>query len=118
MPTDPARVRRTDKGEPERCPVWTLHKIYSDEETQAWVQTGCRSAGIGCIECKAPIMRAINQELAPIQEKINYYQANPKEVGAVLAEGAQRARITAQQTLSEVNEAMGLKYPFAEKEQN
>lgn len=116
MPTDPARVRRSDKGEPERCPVWPLHKVYSSEETQAWVQTGCRLAGIGCVECKTPLIKAINEELAPIQEKIHYYETHPEEVSAVLQQGAQQARKTAQHTLHEVKQAMGLVYPFIEKE--
>jgi tryptophanyl-tRNA synthetase len=116
MPTDPARVRRSDKGEPERCPVWSLHKVYSSEETKAWVQIGCRSAGIGCVECKAPLIKSINEELAPIQEKIRYYETHPEEVSAVLQQGAQQARKTAQRTLQEVKQAMGLVYPFIEKE--
>jgi tryptophanyl-tRNA synthetase len=116
MPTDPARVRRTDKGEPERCPVWQFHKIYSDEDTKEWVQTGCRSAGIGCVECKAPIIKAINEELAPIQEKMQHYHANPDEVSAILEQGTIDARKTAEQTLSEVKKAMGLIYPYMKKE--
>jgi tryptophanyl-tRNA synthetase len=110
MPTDPARVRRTDPGEPERCPVWSFHKVYSDEATKEWVQKGCRSAGIGCVECKAPVIKAVNEELAPIQEKINEYTARPDEVYAILEQGAQQARVTAQQTLTQVKEAMGLNY--------
>lgn len=115
MPTDPARVRRTDKGEPERCPVWQFHKVYSDEATKEWVQTGCRSAGIGCVDCKGPVIKAINEELAPIQEKMQYYQARPKEVSDILQDGTQRAKRTAQHTLLAVNDAMGLTYPFIEK---
>ncbi len=116
MPTDPARIRRTDKGEPERCPVWSLHKVYSDEATKEWVEIGCRNAGIGCIECKAPIIKAINTELSPIQEKIHYYQSKPQEVTDILLQGAQQAKQTAQQTLSAVKDAMGLHYPFMNKE--
>lgn len=118
MPTDPARVRRTDKGEPERCPVWQFHKVYSDEATKEWVQTGCRSAGIGCIDCKAPVIKAVQQELAPIQEKMQHYQARPQEVATLLQQGMQRAKKTAQQTLSEVKSAMGLSYPYMEKEKD
>ncbi len=110
MPTDPARIRRTDKGEPERCPVWSFHKVYSDEDTKNWVQTGCRSAGIGCVECKGPVIKAINEELAPIQEKMAHYHAKPDEVSAILNEGALEARKTAQHTLYEVKKAMGLIY--------
>ncbi|HLF66485.1 MAG TPA: tryptophan--tRNA ligase [Gammaproteobacteria bacterium] len=112
MPTDPARVRRTDKGDPERCPVWSLHKVYNDEATLEWVQTGCRSAGIGCLECKAPLIRAVNAELSPIQEKMADMQAHPEKVYAALEQGAAAARLTAQQTLTEVKEVMGLAYPF------
>lgn len=117
MPTDPARVRRTDKGEPERCPVWGLHKVYNDEETNAWVQQGCRTAGIGCIECKAPLIHAVNAELAPIQEKIAHYQANPKQVEQILEAGTVAAHQRAGQTLQEMNQAMGLDYPFLHKEE-
>ena len=67
MPTDPARIRRTDPGNPEICPVWSFHKIYSDESTKSWVQEGCRSAGIGCLECKEPVIQAVTAELEPIR---------------------------------------------------
>ena len=110
MPTDPARVRRTDPGEPEKCPVWDLHKIYSPADTQEWVQTGCRSAGIGCLDCKKPVIEAINIELKPIREKAAELQAKPSVVKNVLAEGAEKARVVAQQTLQEVRAAMGLDY--------
>src|SRR5690606_1706317 len=69
MPTDPARVKRTDPGEPERCPVWQFHQVYSDEKTKEWVQTGCRSAGIGCLECKQPVIDAVLAEQAPMRER-------------------------------------------------
>ncbi|MGA2654757.1 MAG: tryptophan--tRNA ligase [Gammaproteobacteria bacterium] len=117
MPTDPARVRRTDKGEPERCPVWSFHKVYSDEDTKQWVQTGCRSAGIGCVECKGPVIKAINEELAPIQEKMAHFHAKPEEVSAILDEGTQNAKKTAQHTLCAVKKAMGLVYPYLNKEE-
>ena len=74
MPTDPARVKRTDPGEPEKCPVWQFHKIYSSPDVKEWVQTGCRTAGIGCVDCKRPIVDAINQELKPIQFAIKEYE--------------------------------------------
>lgn len=110
MQTDPARVRRTDPGEPEKCPVWQLHRIYSDESTQAWVQQGCRSAGIGCLECKQPVIDAVLAELKPIRERIAEYQASPQTVDIILAEGRERARDAARETMDEVRDAMGLEY--------
>jgi tryptophanyl-tRNA synthetase len=110
MQTDPARVRRTDPGEPEKCPVWQFHRMYSDENTQAWVQTGCRSAGIGCLECKQPVIDAVLAELKPIRERIAEYQASPGTVDIIIAEGRERARDAARETMEEVREAMGLEY--------
>ena len=110
MPTDPARVRRSDPGEPEKCPVWELHKVYSTTDTQQWVQQGCRQASIGCLDCKQPLIEAINVELKPIREKVAELQAKPSVVKNVLAEGAEKARNLAQQTLEEVRTAMGLDY--------
>jgi tryptophanyl-tRNA synthetase len=110
MQTDPARVRRTDPGEPEKCPVWSLHRMYSDETTQSWVQEGCRSAGIGCLECKQPVIDAVLAELQPIRERILEYQANPDTVNIILAEGRERARDAARETMDDVREAMGLEY--------
>lgn len=110
MPTDPARVRRTDPGTPEKCPVWNFHKIYSDESMQEWVQVGCTTAGIGCIDCKKPIIEKINQELQPIQEKMVEYENNPGLVRNIIAEGTEAAQEIAQDTLEEVQEAMGLSY--------
>jgi tryptophanyl-tRNA synthetase len=108
MPTDPARVRRTDKGEPERCPVWQLHKVYSDEPTRAWVQTGCRSAGIGCLDCKQPVIDAVIRELAPMRERAQRYLEDPTLVRNIIADGCDRARALAGETMREVREAMGL----------
>lgn len=110
MPTDPARVKRTDPGEPEKCPVWQFHKIYSDESTKAWVQEGCRSAGIGCIDCKRPVIEAVNRELAPIQVSIKEYQDDLSSVKRIVAEGSEQAREEANKTLSDVREVMGLDY--------
>jgi|TARA_R110002126_G_scaffold173969_3_gene322547 tryptophanyl-tRNA synthetase len=110
MPTDPARVRRTDPGNPELCPVWNFHKIYSDDTVKDWVQTGCRSAGIGCVECKRPVIDAINQELKPIQDNIRDYESDMGSVKRIAAEGSERARADAQKTLCDVREAMGLDY--------
>lgn len=110
MPTDPARVRRTDPGEPERCPVWEFHKLYSDDSVKDWVQTGCRTAGIGCVECKRPVIDAIQHELKPIQDNIRDYEADLGSVKRIAAEGSERAREDAKKTLSHVREAMGLDY--------
>ncbi|NCT56459.1 MAG: tryptophan--tRNA ligase [Legionella sp.] len=110
MPTDPARVRRTDPGNPELCPVWKFHAIYSDDTVKDWVQTGCRSAGIGCVECKRPVIDAIHKELKPIQDNIRDYEADMGSVKRIAAEGSERARADAQKTLCDVREAMGLDY--------
>ncbi|MBD9632761.1 tryptophan--tRNA ligase [Pseudomonas sp. PDM19] len=110
MPTDPARVHRRDPGDPERCPVWQWHLIYSDESCRQWVQEGCRSAGIGCLDCKRPVIESILHELAPIQERALDYEDNPELVRSILAEGAERAREAARETLVEVRHAMGLSY--------
>ena len=110
MPTDPARVKRTDPGEPEKCPVWQLHQVYSDTAVKDWVQTGCRSAGIGCIDCKRPVIDAIQKELQPIQASIKEYEADMGSVKRIVAEGSEQAREEANKTLSHVREAMGLDY--------
>jgi len=108
MPTDPARVRRTDPGDPEKCPVWDFHRIYSDDDTQRWVMEGCKSAGIGCIECKAPVIEAVLDELAPIKERARPFEEDPESVRAILNEGRERARDTARETMEAVRPAMGL----------
>jgi len=108
MPTDPARVRRTDPGDPEKCPVWGLHKVYSDENTQQWVQTGCKTAGIGCLECKQPLIAAILKEQQPIAERAAYFESHPDEVTDIIRAGAKKARDVAGQTLAQVNAAIGL----------
>ncbi|MDR3442345.1 MAG: tryptophan--tRNA ligase [Legionella sp.] len=110
MPTDPARVKRTDPGEPEKCPVWQFHKIYSNDEVKDWVQKGCRSAGIGCIDCKRPIVDAINKELKPIQESIIDYEADLSSVKRIVSEGSEAAREVACKTMSTVREVMGIDY--------
>lgn len=110
MPTDPARIRRTDPGDPAKCPVWQLHEVYSDETTKEWVQTGCRSAGIGCIECKQPVIDGVLAELKPIQERAAQYAEDPTLVKNVVAEGCERARKLAKETMREVRDAMGLNY--------
>jgi len=110
MPTDPARVRRNDPGEPEKCPVWNLHQIYSSHEVQDWVQEGCRSAGIGCLDCKQPIIEAIQAEISVIRERAKEYEADKQLVRSVINEGTEKARDIARQTLEEVRQAMGLSY--------
>ncbi len=110
MPTDPARVKRTDPGNPEHCPVWSLHKVYSNEGVCRWVQEGCTTAGIGCIDCKRPVIDAINQELAPIQEAVKEYQSDLGCVKNIVAEGSEIASQEAKHTLERVKEAMGLDY--------
>jgi tryptophanyl-tRNA synthetase len=110
MQTDPARMRRTDPGEPERCPVWQLHAIYSDERTLNWVQEGCRSAGIGCLECKQPLLEAILKEQEGLHERAQPYLDDPTLVRSIIADGCERARKMAQETMRDVREAMGLDY--------
>lgn len=110
MPTDPARVRRTDPGDPEKCPVWQFHQIYSDDTIQHWVQEGCRSAGIGCIECKQPVIQAVQAELKPIQERATHYTADTDTVRSLISEGCEKARASARDTMEEVRQAMGLIY--------
>lgn len=108
MPTDPARVRRSDAGEPERCPVWQFHVVYSDPPTREWVQQGCRSAGIGCLECKQPVIDAIIKEQEPMHERAQPYLDDPSLVRAIVADGNEAARKLAQETMRDVREAMGL----------
>ena len=110
MQTDPARMRRTDPGEPERCPVWQLHAIYSGEDTLAWVQPGCRSAGIGCLECKQPVLEAILKEQEGLHERAQPYLDDPSLLRSIIADGCERARRLAQETMRDVREAMGLDY--------
>ena len=110
MTTDPARVRRTDPGEPERCPVWQLHKIYSSAETQEWAARGCRSAGIGCLDCKQPVIDAMLKEQQPWRERAQPFLDDPALLRAIVADGCDRARATAQETMRDVREAMGLVY--------
>ena len=110
MPTDPARVRRTDIGDPARCPVWQLHVVYSNEETKQWVDKGCKSAGIGCLECKQPAIDAILAEQQPMFERAQKYLDDPSLLRSIIADGGDKARKVAQETMREVREAMGLDY--------
>jgi tryptophanyl-tRNA synthetase len=110
MPTDPARVRRTDAGNPDNCPVWQFHMVYSDDTTRQWVREGCTSAGIGCLDCKKPIIEAVQEELEPIRKRAEEHLRNPDLVRTIVAEGCEEAREAARATLEEVRAAMGLNY--------
>jgi tryptophanyl-tRNA synthetase len=109
MPTDPARVRRSDPGNPEKCPVWEFHKVYSGPEVKDWVWQGCTTAGIGCLECKQRVIDAVLAELAPIRERAKEFAANRNLVRSLVAEGCEAARDVARETLTEVRDVMGLK---------
>jgi tryptophanyl-tRNA synthetase len=110
MQTDPARVRRTDPGNPELCPVWSLHQIYSDQATRDWVWKGCTTAAFGCLECKQPVIEAILKEQAPMHERAQKYLDDPQLVRNIVADGCERARKLAEETMVDVREAMGLRY--------
>jgi len=110
MQTDPARVRRSDPGDPEKCPVWDLHRIYSAEETRTWVQEGCRSAGIGCLECKKPLIDKVVAEISAIRQRASEFEENHELVRGIVAEGCEKARDVARQTLDDVRQAMGINY--------
>ena len=110
MQTDPARVRRNDPGDPEKCPVWQFHKIYTDTGTHEWVQQGCKSAGIGCLECKQPVLEAIQREQDVMRERAQPYLDDPSLVRNIVADGCERARKLAQETMRDVRDAMGLGY--------
>ena len=110
MQTDPKRVRRTDPGNPEDCPVWQFHLVYSDAATREWVVKGCTTAGIGCLECKQPVIDAIRLEQEPWRERAEAYLSNPKHVHWIVEVGTERARTVARKTMREVRGAMGLNY--------
>jgi tryptophanyl-tRNA synthetase len=110
MQTDPARVRRSDPGDPDKCPVWNLHLVYSDDTTKQWVQKGCRSAGIGCLECKQPVIDSINVELKPIRERAVQYEEDPTLVRNIIQDGCEKATDLADETMRDVRAAMGLTY--------
>jgi len=110
MPTDPARIRLTDSGDPDKCPVWQFHLVYSADDVKNWVKEGCCSAKIGCLECKQPIIEAINAELAPIQERAREFSTNPILVKNIIAEGKEVASDMAKETLLEVRQAIGIHY--------
>jgi len=108
MVTDPARVRRSDPGNPDVCPVGDLHKIFSSKETMAKVNDGCRSAGIGCIECKGWAADSIVQLLNPMQERRRKYEEKPRDAWDILEAGAEKARKAAGETMNDVRAAMGM----------
>jgi len=110
MPTDPARVKRTDPGDPAKCPVWEFHLVYSNDKTRAWAEQGCRSAGIGCLECKQPVIDAVLAEQTPMRERAQKYLDDPTLVRNIVADGGEKARRLAHETMREVREAMGLSY--------
>ncbi len=110
MPTDPARVKRTDAGDPSRCPVWEFHKVYSTPEVRGWVEQGCKSAGIGCLECKQPVIDGMLKEQQPMLVRAEPYVANPRIVRDIVDAGTERARVVARETMRDVREAMGLNY--------
>jgi tryptophanyl-tRNA synthetase len=110
MQTDPARVRRNDPGDPDKCPVFDLHKIYSDAETQNWVQAGCRSAGIGCLDCKKKLSDRVVAEVQTIRQRAQEFEENRELVRGIIADGCEKARDIARQTLDEVRQAMGMNY--------
>ncbi|MGA9394626.1 MAG: tryptophan--tRNA ligase [Azonexus sp.] len=110
MPTDPARVRRNDPGDPAKCPVWQLHQVYSDAACKDWVENGCRTAGIGCIECKQPVIDGILREQAPMRERAQAYLDDPLLVKNIIADGCEKARELARETMRDVRESIGLEY--------
>ncbi|WP_074859695.1 tryptophan--tRNA ligase [Nitrosospira briensis] len=110
MPTDPARVRRSDPGDPAKCPLWQFHLIYSNEETREWAHIGCTTAGIGCLDCKQPVIDAILAEQKPMHERARMYEEDPTLVRNIIADGCERADKLAQETMRDVREAMGLDY--------
>jgi len=110
MPTDPARIKLSDPGDPNKCPVWQMHQIYSPKDTLDWVVEGCTKAKIGCIECKGPVINSVISELGPMQERIAKYQSNPNLIQEIIFDGSERARSVAKNTLEEVRDAMGITY--------
>jgi tryptophanyl-tRNA synthetase len=109
MPTDTNRVRRTDPGDPQKCPVWQFHLVYSDDDIKQWVEEGCRCAGIGCLDCKGPVIESVLDELKPMQARAAEFEAQPELVRRIISEGSERARIVARETMREVREAMSLR---------
>jgi tryptophanyl-tRNA synthetase len=109
MQTDPARQRRTDPGNPDICPVFELHKIYSDQPTQEWAAHGCRTAGIGCLDCKKPVIDKVVEEITAMRKRAQEFEESPEALRNIVAEGADKAREVARQTLDDVRRAMHLR---------
>jgi tryptophanyl-tRNA synthetase len=110
MQTDPQRVRLTDPGNPDKCPVWNLHEVYSDKDVKKWVRQGCQRASIGCLDCKKPLIEKVLEEQKPIHERARQYEENPELVKSIISEGSERARDAAKATLEEVRKVMGLSF--------
>lgn len=110
MTTDPARMRRSDPGDPDKCPVFKLHEVYSDDDTRQWIREGCTSAGIGCLDCKKPLIDEVLEEQKPMRERAKQYEENPDLVRSIVAEGCEDARVIARSTIEEVRQAIGLNY--------
>ena len=110
MPTDPARIKLSDAGDPKKCPVWQLHEVYSDEDTCNWVVDGCANAKMGCVACKQPVIDAMQAELMPMQERIAKYQSDPELIKQIIHEGSEKARNVAKETMAEVRDSMGIVY--------
>ena len=110
MQTDPQRVRLSDPGDPDKCPVWGLHEVYSPDDVKSWVRQGCTSAGIGCLDCKKPLIEKVLEEQRPIRERARQYEQNPELVRSIISEGAEQARDAAKSTLTEVRKVMGLSF--------
>jgi tryptophanyl-tRNA synthetase len=110
MQTDPARVRLTDPGEPGNCPVFALHQVYSNQEVLDWCTTGCRTAGIGCIDCKQPLIDSINVEQELIRGRAQQFEEDADLVHAVIQEGSEKARVIARETMDDVKEAVGISH--------
>ncbi|BBL35492.1 hypothetical protein Nstercoris_01760 [Nitrosomonas stercoris] len=111
MPTDPARVRRSDPGNPEKCPVWQFHQLYSSADTKQWVWEGCTTAGIGCLECKQPVIQSILEEQAPILERAKMYENDPAQVKKIIMAGNEKANQLAEETMRDIRLALGIGYP-------
>jgi len=110
MQTDPARVRLTDPGDPDKCPVWQLHEVYSSDDVKSWVRQGCITAGIGCLECKQPLLESIKKETAEFKDRAKEFENDPDLVRSIIAEGSEKARDAAKETMQDVRDAMGLSY--------
>jgi tryptophanyl-tRNA synthetase len=103
-------MRRSDAGDPDKCPVFQLHEVYSNDDTRQWIREGCTSAGIGCVDCKKPLIDAVLEEQKPMRERARQYEENPDLVRSIVAEGCEEARTIARATIEEVRQSIGLEY--------